>query len=130
MKRTVIAVILSIVMFGSGLTGYAAEESSKNKAAPAEKKAKQMPFRGKVGSVDKVAKTVTLEGREKSRTLQITSATKITREGKPALLDDVVVGESVGGLARENAAGKMEVVTLNIGAKPGKAKPGDKKEKN
>jgi hypothetical protein len=49
-----------------------------------------------------------LEGKEKGRTFQITSATKITKDGKPAVTDDVLVGQTVGGLAKETAAGKWE----------------------
>jgi hypothetical protein len=36
--------------------------------------------------------------------------------------DDVIVGQTVGGLAKETAPGKWEVVTLNIGGKAGRAK--------
>ena len=107
-----------------------AAESSKDKSAQApklENKPKQFPFRGNVNAVDKTAKTVTLEGKEKGRTFQITSGTKITKDGKPAVLEDVTVGESVGGLAKESAAGKWEAVTLNIGAKTGKPKKGENK---
>ena len=76
--------------------------------------------------VDKTAKTITLEGKEKGRTYHITSTSKITKAGKPAVLDDVVVGQSVGGLAKETA-GKLEVATLNIGASAGKPKEAEKK---
>ena len=98
-------------------------------APKTEKKARPVPFNGKVGAVDKAAKTVTLEGREKTRVFQITSETKIRKDRKPATLDDVQVGERVGGAARESAEGKMEVVTLNVGL-PGRAartKEGDNK---
>src|SRR5437588_6062102 len=107
-----------------------AAEAYKDKSAQApksENKPKQLPFRGKVSAVDKTAKTITLEGKEKSRTFQITSGTKITKDGKPAVMDDVIVGQTVGGLAKETAAGKWEVVTLTIGAKAGKAKDAEKK---
>ena len=93
--------------------------------APAkpEKKAKALPFRGTVASVDKVAKSVTLEGKEKTRTFQITSETKIHgKDKKPATLNDVTVGDHVGGSSRETADGKMELVTLNVLPPPAKAK--------
>jgi len=107
-----------------------AAEASKDKAAEApkpENKPKQMPFRGKVSAVDKSTKTITLEGKEKGRTFHITSESKITKEGKPSVLDEVTVGESVGGMAKESAAGKWEVVTLNVGPKAGKPKQDEKK---
>ncbi len=97
-------------------------------APKTEKKTRGMPFNGKVGAVDKATKTITLEGKEKERVFQITSETRIRKDRKPATLDDVMVGERVGGFARENAEGKMEVVTLSAGLPaPKKAKEGDKK---
>ena len=79
-----------------------------------EKKARALPFTGKVGAVDKVAKTVTLEGKEKARVFQITSDTRIRKDKKPATLDDVMPGDRVGGSERASADGKMEVLTLNV----------------
>jgi hypothetical protein len=130
MKRLFTGVLLAVCL-GTVEVSVRAADQPKNKsseAAKAEKK-KQVPFRGKVSAVDKVAKTVALEGKEKQRVFQITSATKITKDGKPAVLDNINAGDSVGGLARENAAGKLEIITLNVGAKAGKAKPDGEKEK-
>jgi hypothetical protein len=128
MKMLLALGVLAAVVACVSPTNQAAE-SSKDKPAQAPKsgsKARQMPFRGKISAVDKTAKTITLEGKEKGRTFQITSATKITKDAKPAVLDDVTVGETVGGLAKENAAGKWVVVSLNVGARAGKAKRGEK----
>src|SRR2546421_12806454 len=67
-------------------------------APKTEKKARPVPFNGKVGAVDKTAKTVTLEGKEKSRVFQITSETRIlNKDRKPGTLDDIQVGDRVGG---------------------------------
>src|SRR5438552_9142035 len=124
MKKLFTLSVLIALIAGVPPTVRAAE-AYKDKATQAPKsdnRPKQIPFRGKVGAVDKTAKTVTLEGKEKSRTFQITSATKITQDGKPAVIDDIIVGQTVGGSAKQTAAGKWEVVTLNIGAKAGKAK--------
>ena len=132
MKKSIVLAVLTAAMFFTDPATRAAE-GAKDKSAQTPKpegKQKQMPFRGKVSAVDKTAKTVTLEGKEKSRTFQITSATKITKAGKPAVIDDVIVGQTVGGLAKETAAGKWEVVTLNIGANAGKAKDAEKKGEN
>src|ERR1051325_8137854 len=118
MKRSTILVLLATVII-SAAPAIRAADDAKDKSAEtpkAERKQKQTPFRGKVGAVDKIAKTVTLEGKKKSRTFQVTSASKITNEGKPAVMDEVIVGQTVGGLAKQTAAGKWEIVTLNIGA--------------
>ena len=132
MKKSIVLALLAAVIMSVAPAVQAAEDA-KDKSAQTpkpERKQKQMPFRGKVGAVDKIAKTVTLEGKEKSRTFQVTSATKITNDGKPAVMDDVVVGQTVGGLAKQTAAGKLEIVTLSIGAKAGKTRDAEKKSEN
>ena len=128
MKKSILVALLGMALVCTGTATQAAEGASDKPAQTPkpEGKQKQMPFRGKVSAVDKTAKTITLEGKEKGRTYRITSTSKITKGGKPAVLDDVVVGQSVGGLAKETA-GKWEVATLNIGASAGKPKDGDKK---
>ena len=127
-KLLALAVLTALMTWAS--PGAPAAEGAKDKspqASKSENKPKQMPFRGKISAVDKTAKTITLEGKEKGRTFQITSATKITKDGKPSVLDEVTVGESVGGLAKGDAAGKWEILTLNVGAKGGREKLDEKK---
>jgi hypothetical protein len=130
-KAIVLAVLTATAAMCFTDPATRAAEGAKDKSAQTpgpEGKQKQMPFRGKVSAVDKTKKTVTLEG--KSHAFQITSATKITKAGKPAVIDDVIVGQTVGGLAKETAAGKWELVTLNTGAKAGKDKDAEKKGEN
>jgi hypothetical protein len=99
-----------------------------SKPAPA-KKQRPVPFSGPVAAVDKTAKTITV-GKNKLRVFQITSETKINKDKKPATLDQIVAGEVVGGSYRENADGKLEVVTLNAGERgKGNEEPKEKKEK-
>ena len=129
MKKLFTLSVLIALIAGVPPTVRAAE-AYKDKATQAPKsdnRPKQLPFRGKVGAVDKTAKTITLEGKEKGRTFQITSGTKITKDGKPAVLDDVTVGESVRGVAKESATGKLEAVSLKVGASAGNAKQNEKK---
>jgi len=132
MKKAIVLVLLTATIVFTGPATQAAEDAKdKSTQTPnSERKPKQMPFRGKVGAVDKTAKTVTLEGKEKSRTFQITSATKISKDSKPAVMDDVIVGQTVGGFAKQTASSKWEVVTLNISTKPGKTKDAEKKGEN
>ncbi len=66
----------------------------------------------------------------KKAIVQITSATKISKDSKPAVMDDVIVGQTVGGFAKQTASSKWEVVTLNISTKPGKTKDAEKKGEN
>ena len=109
--------LLGIALLVGAILGmpFAAQPADAPATPPAaEKKARALPFRGKVGAVDKVAKTVTLEGSERARVFQITSQSKIRKDKKPATLDEVMVGDRVGGSQRESADGKLEVVTLNV----------------
>jgi hypothetical protein len=71
------------------------------------------PFHGKLAALDKVAKTITVG----KRTFQITSATKIKKAGKPATLEDGVVGETVSGYVKPAGEGKLNATTVNFGPK-------------
>jgi Cu/Ag efflux protein CusF len=113
------AVVTCMVAFA--LNQGAAQETGESTTPPkTTERAKQMPFRGKIVKIDLEAKTVTLGGKEKDRTFAVTDLTKIKKNGQAAKIEDVRVGESVGGLARANGD-KWEVVTLNVGEKPDKA---------
>src|SRR6266568_2547560 len=93
-----IALLAAAVIALPLLTQAADQPATPTPPAKTEKKARALPFKGNVASVDKVAKTVTLEGKEKSRTFQVTSETKIhNKDKKPATLDEVMVGDHVGG---------------------------------
>lgn len=81
--------------------------------AKTEKKPKAGPFHGKLVAVDKVAKTITVG----KRTFNITSETKIKKAGKPATLDDGVVGEEVSGYVKPREDGKLAATTVNFGPK-------------
>jgi hypothetical protein len=77
-------------------------------------KTKGMPFYGKVAAIDRAANTLTLDGKEKKRLFYLTTATKIHRDKLPAKLDDVAVGQWVGGFVRPDAGGRPTVETLNL----------------
>ena len=115
-KKVLIAGLLSIAATAVALPLQAAEKNAPAEAKK-EKQPKGMPFNGKIKSVDKTNKTITID-REKSNTFHVTSETKITKAGKPATFDDVVVGEVVGGQAREKD-GKLVAISLRVGPKPG-----------
>jgi hypothetical protein len=80
----------------------------------AEKKPAAGPFHGKLAAVDQTAKTISVG----KRTFLITSETKIKKEGKPATLQDGMVGEEVSGYVKPNDAGKLVATTVNFGPKP------------
>ena len=90
------------------------------------KKPKGMPFNGTISAVDKNANTISI-GKQKVRIFHLSSNTKITRNKAPSTINDVTAGDHVGGYAFENAEGKLEVKTLNLGEKTKTVEQKDKK---
>ncbi len=109
-------------------TNAPALEKKAAKEAKPGKNAK-LPFHGKLKAVDKAAKTISVG----EMTLQITSATLITKGDKPATLEDGVVGEDASGSYLKGEDGKLTAAKLRFGPKPAApekaAKPEPKKEK-
>jgi hypothetical protein len=87
-------------------------------AQEAEKKARPLPFRGTIDSVDTEAKTVTLKGAESKRVFHVSAETKMMKNGKPATLADATPGEVIGGSYTKDANGKLNAVSLRFGPKP------------
>jgi hypothetical protein len=122
MKKSIVRVALigSVVALMT-LQGYADttnkpaadKKAAGSAAATAEKPAKAGPFHGKLAAIDKAAKTITVG----KRTFHVTSDTKIKKSGKPALLDDAVVGETVSGYVKPGTDGKLMATSLNLGPK-------------
>src|SRR4029077_14884729 len=81
----------------------AEKKSSAEKKEPAEKKQASIPFRGNIVTLDKNAKTITVN----KRILQVTSETKIFKSDKPATFADGVVGDYVTGSYKKTADGKL-----------------------
>lgn len=82
--------------------------------APAKTIHRFLPFHGRIKAIDKTNKTVSV-GNE---VFQVTSETKITKENKPATLEDGTVGEEIAGTYRKEADGKLNALSLRIGPKP------------
>jgi hypothetical protein len=70
-----------------------------------------LPLRGKVKSIDNGAMTVTVG----THAYQITSQTKLTKDGKPAVMADIVVGDNVNGLVKRETDEKWTALKLNFG---------------
>lgn len=108
-----------------------ANEVSTEAAKPKSPKKKRngFPFRGKLGGINKKTKTLTVAYKTKKRDFLLTSETRFLKNGKPAKLEDGVVGEEVAGYARKMPDGKARLVTVRFGPKPGSktAKPTEAK---
>lgn len=132
MKKQIVLLTVVAAALIATPTVIRAEEPSAGKHdtnAPAKKHEKHgsIPFHGKVSAVDAAGATLTL----KELTLNVTSDTKITKDGKPATLADITVGAAVHGSYKKDEAGKANALTIAIGEKEkGKAKGEEKKKKD
>jgi hypothetical protein len=88
-----------------------AENSTNAPAVPAAAKKHALPFHGKVASVDSAAMTFTVG----TTMIGITSQTKITKDGQPAVFSDISVGETVRGSYKRDDAGKFIATLVRIG---------------
>lgn len=142
LKITAFSLLVAALALSSGQAlGQETKKEGKGKKAAAvaegEKAAKKqgvIPFRGKIGAVDKSAKTITVG----ERTFTVADDTRIMKAGKKAELGEAAVGEEVGGSYKKTDDGKLVLQMLRIGPKPegtaegkGEAKKeGGKKKKN
>ena len=101
-------------------------KTATEKKEGAEKKPSAGPFHGKLAGVDKTAKTITVG----KRTFQITSETKMFKAGKPATLDEGIVGEEASGYVKPTEDGKLVATKVNFGPKTNTegTKAGEKKK--
>ena len=112
--RTVTSIALLLSSALCCLNANAAETKPATNATATPKLPNGMPVYGKVGAIDKQASTITLQGKEKVRIFCITPQTRIHRDGKPAKLEEVVIGQWIGGYARPDAQGRATLSTLNL----------------
>jgi hypothetical protein len=122
MKKQIARLTLSLfatAIIAAPMLSRAQDNSTNTPAAPAQtepakpKKHEGLVFRGTVSAVDAKAMTLTVA----KRTFEVTSETKITKDGKPAILSDIAVGDKVGG-AYKKTDDKLTATTINVGKKP------------
>ncbi len=95
-----------------------AQDANKPAVEKKETRSKRssLPFHGKLKATDVTAKTISVG----NLVIQITSETKLIKAGKPALLEDGVAGEEVGGTYQKTEDGKLHGLTIHFGPKEGK----------
>jgi hypothetical protein len=131
---TVISATIALTAFSS--RAQSASKSSEKKLSPATAKrepagtnsvSKQTagPFRGKLAVLDKSAKAITVG----KRTFHVSSETKIIKGGKPATLEDGVVGEECSGGFKTAEDGKLVATKLTFGPKVDGKAAAEKKSK-
>ena len=136
MKKSIVIKYATITLAALAITAmplFAADKPEKAEkpdkvekpgSAGADKSARAIPFRGKLSA--KTDSSITVG----TRTFEVTSDTKINKNGKPATLADGVVGEEVAGQYREEG-GKLNAKMIRFGAKPDAPageKPGKKSD--
>lgn len=118
-KTTVISLALAafigapVSLHAQGQDKAADKKAATEKKAGEEKKGAAGPFHGKLAAVDKAGKTITVG----KRTFSITSESKLFKAGKPATLEEGVVGEEVSGYVKPDANGKLVATKVNFGPK-------------
>ena len=117
--HSVLVVCTVVILANVFSNALLAEDQVKDSPTSNETKPKRpYPFRGTISAIDKEARSITLPGKEKSRTLYFAADTKIQKHGKSAKLDDAVVGDEVAGTVMPDAHGKLMLKTVRFGPKP------------
>src|SRR5947209_3862820 len=88
---------------------------SASPAGSAAAKLHPITFHGMIVSTDEKAKTFTIAGKEKSRSLNITEKTVVTKAGRPAMIKEIVANEEVRGTYYKQPDGTMEARTVSLG---------------
>lgn len=115
-------VVLGLLLtLAGGVVESRAEDTKPSTPPPATtpaapKKPVQQQLNGKVVSVDKYGKTITLQVDNLTYVLQVTDSTRVSKDGKDQTLTDVVVGQdlNVNVLLRELPDGRIEVAVLSV----------------
>jgi hypothetical protein len=112
LKITTLSLFAAAIIAAPALS-RAQDTSTNAPAVSAQKHRHGAPFHGTVSAVDANAMTLTVG----KLTVQVTSETKIIKDGKPATLADGVVGEPVRGYYKKDADGKLSATTVHFGSK-------------
>jgi hypothetical protein len=91
------------------------ESSATARADASPAKLRATAFKGMIASVDDIAKTFTIAGKDTSRVLKVTDKTIITKGGQPATMKEVVANEEVRGSYYKMPDGSMEAKVLKLG---------------
>ena len=123
--KTALAALLGCFLVGTTIHAQQVQKPATAKKEATDKKPTAGPFHAKLAAIDKTAKTITVG----KRTFQITSETKIFRAGKPAKLEDGVIGEEVSGYIKPADDGKLIATKVNFGPKEAKTAKASEKKK-
>jgi hypothetical protein len=122
MKKSILKLAAAALLGGAVLVlpamSRGADETSTNTPAAAPEKTAPAKFNGPVTAVDTNAMTFTVDG----QTFNVTSESRLSKNGKPATLSDAVVGEPARGTYTTASDGKLDVTKARFGKGGGKKK--------
>jgi hypothetical protein len=110
MKLTKIAIAMLCVASTTGMSGVPFASTIQETTSLADKEAKLEPFKGKVDAVSTADNNITVGG----TVYQISTDTKLTKDGKTIMLADIKVGDQVHGLAAQSPDGKKQASKLMV----------------
>jgi len=120
MRTFIKFVCLAVVagLLGAARTAVAQDSTNAaptTNAAPVTKTAKPRgkAITGAVTKIDNDAKTITIANHDKP--FSITSKTKITKAGEPAILSDIMVGDRVTIRAKDDETGNPVATSIRVG---------------
>ncbi len=129
--KVTLAGLLAAIVLGVPIKAAAQDQSKPaTPAAPsapeAPKKSRGTTFIGKLGEIDKTAKTFTVEEKEKKLTIAVSPETKFYKNendaNKPSTLEEGVIGQEVTGSYMKGEDGKMTARNVYWGGRAGKKK--------
>jgi hypothetical protein len=112
MKRTILKLTIGTLFVAVFIVAPATEMPTTNSAGKVKKQRTSFVASGKVSNVDTNAMTLTIG----KHTFDITSETKITKNGQPAVLSDIATDDKVG-VSYKKSEGNLNAITINDGKK-------------
>ena len=113
MHGNILGLLIASFTFLATTTFMAAEQKPPVQpaaTAPAQS-LKSRPFNGTIKIVNAPARQIVLQGK-KAQTFNILPQTKITKNSNAAKLEQIVVGDKVGGYARERVGGGWDALSV------------------
>jgi len=118
-RKAAVVCLLCVCTASAQLNLHSAETKPKEKAG----KIAPTQLEGTIVGVDKSAHTVSISVRGKALKVNLTAQVRITRKGKPANLDELVIGQIVNITLLELPNGRLEVVAISIESSPTPIQP-------
>jgi hypothetical protein len=112
-------VLLTAALTAAPAVSRAADSTNAAAASAPAVQRRNPPLHGKVAAVDTNAMTFTVG----STTLAVGSTTRITKDGKPAVLADIAVGANVNVSYKKDDAGKATALSVRVAAPRKEAAP-------